>query len=187
VIDASTSMLETTPTGGTKLDAAIEAAGIFLAHLQLGSGDQAAIITFNVEAAVLQTLTDDRSLLDTALAAITTAEKTRIHLGMEKARHELASDRRNLDNTPVMIVLTDGRSNPDPVSLAVEQARLAKDEGVVVFTIGLGNEIDTDALQEMATTPEQFYHAPTADELADIYRQIAVEIPCPKEEFWGRR
>jgi Mg-chelatase subunit ChlD len=180
-------MLEPTRTGDTKLTAAIEAVEVFLDHLQFASGDQAAIISFNADAALLQPLTTDRQLLDTALAAITTAQQTRIHLGIEKAHEELTSPRHQQGNASVMIVLTDGRANPDPVEWAVARASEAKSAGIVIFTIGLGNELDREALREMATTPDHFYHAPTADDLSDIYRQIAVEIPCPKEEFWGRR
>jgi hypothetical protein len=29
--------------------------------------------------------------------------------------------------------------------------------------------------------------APDAEDLADIYRRIAMMIPCPREQFWGRR
>jgi hypothetical protein len=39
----------------------------------------------------------------------------------------------------------------------------------------------------MAAKPEYFYRAPAAEDLAGIYQQIAVEIPCPRDEFWGRR
>jgi hypothetical protein len=39
----------------------------------------------------------------------------------------------------------------------------------------------------MATRPEYFYAAPDAEALAGIYRGIAVAIPCPVADFWGRR
>jgi hypothetical protein len=86
-----------------------------------------------------------------------------------------------------MIVLTDGRSNPVPAAVAVEEARLAKVAGVQVFTIGLGADLDAGALGEMASRPEWFFIAPDAEDLAGVYRTIAVTIPCPREAFWGRR
>jgi hypothetical protein len=39
----------------------------------------------------------------------------------------------------------------------------------------------------MASRPDYFYVAPDAEQLAGIYRGIAVAIPCPAESFWGRR
>jgi Mg-chelatase subunit ChlD len=187
VIDASSSMLDHTATGRTKLAAAIEAAGTFLHQLQMVAGDQAAIVAFNADAWLLQPLTSDRYALDAALASIEPALQTCLVCGVDVAANELASDRRDPDNTPVMIVLTDGLSNPLPASDAVVRAEDAKRSGVVIYTIGLGDELDFDALEQIASGPESFYRAPDAEQLADIYRQIAVEIPCPAESFWGGR
>ena len=53
--------------------------------------------------------------------------------------------------------------------------------------VGIGTELDWDALERMASKPEHFYHTPSAEVLAGIYREIAVEIPCPAEGFWGGR
>jgi hypothetical protein len=86
-----------------------------------------------------------------------------------------------------MIVLTDGRANPVPVSVAEDEARAAKDAGVLLFTVGLGDDLDTDALRRMASRPDYSYVAPDAEALAGIYRGIAVAIPCPADAFWGRR
>lgn len=187
VIDASSSMLLPTSTGRTKLASATEAAGIFLDQLHLGTGDQAAVVAFNADADLLQTLTADRGALDGALASIQSALQTCLVCGVDVGATELTSDRRNPDNTPVMVVLTDGLSNPRPASEAVVRAAEAKERGVVVYTIGLGDTVDFEALEQIASEPDYFYRAPNAEDLADIYRQIAVEIPCPKEAFWGRR
>lgn len=39
----------------------------------------------------------------------------------------------------------------------------------------------------MASRPAFAYRAPDAEDLADIYRAIAVAIPCPAGAFWGGR
>jgi hypothetical protein len=187
VLDASSSMLERTSSGRTKLAAAVDAARTFLDQLHFDAGDQAAIVSFNAEATLLAPLSPDRATLDVALAGITTAQFTRIDRGIAVARAELGSDRHRAGNAAVMIVLTDGRANPVPVSAAEAEARAAKDAGVVVFTIGLGTDLDIEALRSMATRPEYFYTAPDAEALAGIYRDIAVAIPCPAAGFWGRR
>ena len=188
VLDASTSMLEEVEGGGTKLEAATAAVRVFLGELALGGGgDQAAIVTFSAEAAVVQELTADREALERALGRIETAGKTRIHLGIEAATGELASGRHAAGSGRAMVVLTDGRANPDSPELAVAEAGEAKAAQVTVFTIGLGNELDNDALGRMASKREYYYRAPTAGDLEGIYREVAVTIPCPAESFWGRR
>jgi hypothetical protein len=42
-------------------------------------------------------------------------------------------------------------------------------------------------LETMASKRSYFYRAPDAEDLKEIYAAIAVEIPCPAEDFWGRR
>ena len=187
VVDASTSMLETTAAGRSKLAAAIAAAGTFLDQLRLDAGDQAAIVSFNADADLRTELTADRPTLDTALASITPASQTCLVCGVDVAATELASDRRRADNTPVLILLTDGLSNPRPASEAVQRAAEAKAAGVVIHTIGLGDTLDFGALEAMASEPDDFHRAPDAEDLAAIYAQIAVEIPCPPSRYWGRR
>jgi hypothetical protein len=71
--------------------------------------------------------------------------------------------------------------------VAVEEARLAKAAGVTVFTIGLGQDLDFEALARMASRREDFHVAPGAEELAGIHRGLAVALPCPAERFWARR
>jgi Ca-activated chloride channel family protein len=187
VIDASSSMEERTSAGRTKISAAVAAARSFLDALQPASGDQAAVVWFNDRAQVEQPLTGDRLALDNALGHIVTRQFTRIDLGIEAARHELASPRRRVDNKPVMIVLTDGRANPVGPEVAEAEAATAKAAGVTVFTIGLGQDLDVEALARMASRMEYFYQAPDAEALAGIYRGIAVSIPCPVDRFWGQR
>jgi hypothetical protein len=187
VLDASSSMLELTAAGRSKLAAAIAAAQAFLAALRLDAGDQAAVVTFNADAVLRSPLTDDRAALDAALTGITTAQFTRLDLGVATAREELIGPRHRAGNTLVMVVLTDGRANPVPADVAVAEAQRAKDAGVLLFTVGLGADLDEAALRNMATRPEYFYTTPDAEALAEIYRGIAVAIPCPVAGFWGRR
>jgi Mg-chelatase subunit ChlD len=172
---------------GAPRTAARAAAAVFLDQLQLAAGDQAAVVAFNRDAMLLAPLTADRTALDAALGAITTAQFTRIDRGIAVARDELTGPRHQPANTAVMIVLTDGRANPVPADVAVDEARRAKEAGVVVFTVGLGQDLDVAALVAIATRPAWFYAAPDAEALAGIYRAIAVTIPCPAVAFWGNR
>ena len=186
VIDASSSMLELSAAGRSKLAAAAAAAGSFLDQLRLDAGDQAGVVWFNERAQLAQALTADRPALDAALAGLAAAQFTRLDLGIAAARAELAGLRRRPGNLAVMVVLTDGRANPVPVAVAEAEAQKAKAAGMVLFTIGLGADLEEDALQRMASRPEYFYKAPDAESLTEIYRRIAVAVPCPGGAFWGR-
>jgi Mg-chelatase subunit ChlD len=186
VIDASTSMGEPTSAGRSKLAAAIAGAGQFMDALDLAH-DQAAVVSFNATATTLQGLTSDRAALKAALAQIAMAQYTRLDLGIAYARQELASSHHRADSQAAMIVLTDGRANPVGPDAAVAEAAQAKAAGVIVFTIGLGNDLDLAALEAIASQPEYFYRTADAEDLAAIYGQIATLIPCPSSAFWGRR
>ena len=191
-LDASTSMREPSngePTGQarTKLAVALDAVRRFVDGLDLAAGDQVAVLQFNAEARMLTPLTDDRASVDIAISRVETQPTTCLPCAVEAAAEELRSERRRADNAPVLVLLTDGRSNPRPVSEAVAAAAAAKTAGVTVFTIGLGDDLERDALRAMASRPKAFYEAPDAEDLAAIYAQIAVEIPCPARRYWGRR
>jgi len=187
VIDASTSMTELTAIGRSKLDAAREAGRIFLDQLRFDRGDQAAVVAFNAASTLLQPLTGERPALDAALGRIEVAQQTCIVCGLETGLAELVGPRRVARHAPTLILLTDGRSNPRPVAEAVARAGEAKQRGVIVFAIGLGGDLEEAALAEMASSPAHYRHAPDAEALAGIYRRIAGDLPCPAEQFWGRR
>ena len=184
-IDASTSMLEPTSAARSKLDAAKAAARTFVG--ELGDSDQAAIVAFNSDARLLRPLTVDRDAIAAAIDGIEVASETCIPCAVEVATAELTSERRLDANVPVLILLTDGRSNPRPVSEAETLAEAAKRDGITIFTIGLGEDVDVEALARMASRPTFFYHAPDAEALAAIYAAIATEVPCPAGAYWGRR
>jgi Ca-activated chloride channel homolog len=188
VIDASTTMRdERTGAGRSKLDAAKEAVRLFLANLNLTGGDQAAIVQFNADAKVLQELTRNRADLDASLAQISVAQQTRIQGGIAVALEELKSARHAPANNRAMVVLTDGKNNPEPVAVAEAEAAAAKADGIRLFTIGLGADAEQDALRRMASSPTDYFYAPDGEDLLHIYEQIAHAIPCPPELFWGRR
>jgi len=115
----------------------------------------------------------------------------------------LAAPDRVRDNTPVMILLTDGLPNrvPTPIPSGTREdtvlaaARRAKLLGYRVYAIGFGrpdapdlaDRINPDLLRALASEPSMFYQTPDGEELAEIYSEIAYSIGCPTGRFWGHR
>jgi Mg-chelatase subunit ChlD len=187
VLDASTSMGERTAAGRTKIAAAAEATRRFLDGLRLGSGDQAALVTFNSAAALAQPLTRDRAALDRALGRVQLSQQTRIDLGVATGTVELRSARHRAANKRVLVVLTDGRATPVPADAALREASLAKAQGIIVFTVGIGSDLDLDALRAMASRQDYFYTTVDGEGLVGVFTAIAETIPGPASAFWGRR
>ncbi len=115
------------------------------------------------------------------------SSQTCIVCGLKAASEVLESDARINSNEPVIILLTDGRSNPRPVSEAVTEADRLKEAGNVIFTIGLGDDLDDGALIDIASKPAFAFRAVDGSALEAIYREIAVTLPGPADCYWGRR
>ena len=60
-------------------------------------------------------------------------------------------------------------------SRALAHAQELKNEGVIVFAIGLGTT-NPAFLQQLATSPDLVYYTPTSDQLQSIFQRIAMEI-----------
>src|SRR3972149_6356166 len=105
--------------------------------------------------------------------------------GIKKANEEISANKSvNVKN--VVIILTDGRANRTIDSDVREDfilaSKAALDEikngfsqnNTVFFTIGLGKDIQTDFLEEIANlTGGKYFAAPSADDLKSIYNQIS--------------
>jgi Mg-chelatase subunit ChlD len=184
VVDASTTMLEPTRAGRTKIDAAIAAADALAADLDPGR-DRLGLVWFNDAAHLEVAPTFDRAALRAGLGHIQVRLLTRIELGVSAAHAALVANPRP-DAARVMILLTDGRADPGPVSLALSAAEAAKADGITVFTVGIGDRIDAVSLQAMASSPGHYVHAPDGEDLPAAYAHVRGVIPCPQSAFWPR-
>jgi len=76
-----------------------------------------------------------------------------------------------------VIVFTDGGENDSTLYTINTLIAKAKNEGVPLYTIGLGSGADTNILMTMASqTGGSFYYAPTALDMAGVYNAIAKEV-----------
>ena len=178
VMDTSGSMGEPAGAGGpTKLHLAKSAATDFL-NLLVFPGDQAAIVSFDSDAALDHILSDDRTGLIAALNGLAAGGVTRMDLGLALARGELLGPRHVAANGRDVLFLTDGRPNGVDEATVLAEAALTKAQGITLYTIGLGPGVNAGLLRSMASSPDHYYYSPSTAQLSEIYRRIAGELRC---------
>jgi Mg-chelatase subunit ChlD len=169
----------------------VKDAAIFFVNSLSGS-DQTALVSFANDATLDAPLTSNLQSVKQAIENIAiladVTQNTNITSGIEKAMEELVSARQKPGSGKVMIVLTDGvathpidaRTPNYPEISALNSANTSKSLGINMFTIGLGKNLNTEFLKLVASSSEEFYLAPTANDLTEIYKQIATKI-CKKK------
>jgi Mg-chelatase subunit ChlD len=167
-----------------KITAAKTTANNFLSLL--GIGDQSALVSFANNATLDKTLSNNHSQTQTAVNSLITFGATDIGDAISLGTGELTSTRINPAASQIMILLTDGMANkpsgpgygeyaPD-VAYALTKAGQAAAASIKIFTIGLGGEINATMLQQIASsTGGQYYFAPTAAQLQEVFDQITLE------------
>ena len=125
-----------------------------------------------------------RQAVNNISIATTSIQNTNIGGAILSAREELNSARHRKSIDKALVLLTDGVATLPvktevkdyPKTYALESAELAKKDGISIYTIGLGKNVDTDLLKRIATSTAEAYFAPSTNELNNIYQQIATKI-----------
>lgn len=181
-IDVSGSMNNDGDTPPEPISSVLAAARSFTSRLQ--AGDQAALVTFATEAIIVDSLTGDTQKVaeDIAALIIDPGEETGSTNTGDALLHgaeELTSERHNLEARKVMVLLTDGLATApgeDPEKYALDAAIKVKQQGVNVFTIGLGENVNMDFVTQIANSPKQAYRALSTSDIDRIYKTITAEI-----------
>jgi len=187
VIDRSGSMNDDGLNPPEPLTAVKEAARTFVSRIT--GSDRLGVVSFATEATLESSLVSGVLATQEAIKNIVIGQNeniqhTNIFEGLQVAFNELVSNDTRDD---VIIMLTDGiasrpidESDPD---FAVNQAKIKaneiKGQGVVLYTIGLGESVDADFLKELASGEEYYYGTVESEDLSAIYEQIATAI-CKK-------
>ncbi|MDO8589730.1 MAG: VWA domain-containing protein [bacterium] len=191
VIDRSGSMDDLGANPPQPLTDVKNTALYFINHL--GKNDRHSLISFAneastpVDAAFSVNIDTIRQAITNISIATTTIQNTNIGAGILAAREELNSTRHREKAGKALVLLTDGIPTLPikagvgnyPETYAVESARLARQDGISIYTIGLGKNVNKNLLQTLATTTAEAYFAPSTNELNGIYNQIATKI-CRK-------
>jgi len=172
VIDRSGSMRDS-------LTDALTAAKQFTSDLV--SNSQVGVVSFATFSTVDLDLTplnssDNRYLIGSVIDDNVAAGYTAMGEAIADANEILITEGRSSANK-VVIVLTDGRTNRGADKYGIEAIDVANSNGITIYTIGLGSNLDEPILQRIAReTGGTYYNAPTGSELENIYHTIAQDL-----------
>ncbi len=192
--------------GTTRLRAVQEVAGRFIEGRH---GDQVGLILFGTQPYLQAPLTPDvatvHRFLDEAMVGVAgpeTAIGDAIGLALKRLKSSHDSSDPQTTGTSretVLVLLTDGESNAGAMP-PLEAARLAKDSGLRIYTIGVGaipeagffgargnNDLDEDTLKSIAKiTGGEYFRAGDASMLQSVYRRIDELEPAAGRAQWYR-
>jgi len=166
----------------------------------LTSADHAGVVSFATDASnpIESTLSGDhaqvKSAIDSIVIGTSGLQYTNLGDAIAKAHTELISSRVRDGVKKAIVLLTDGVANrPEdpanksntayPEDFAAKEAQGVIQDGVTLYVIGLGRDLNTDFLKEnIASAPEDYYAAASSSDLKSIYGQIS-EAVCKAEIF----
>ena len=206
-MDRSGSMDNDTVSGGDPepLTGTKEAAKQFLDMIQLFpiEGDRMGLVSYNHDATLDHQLTENFSAVKTAIDGLKAGAWTNIAAALCRAHEEVISARAAERGASVIVLLSDGKTNTtanlstcqrnskpgryssgqlnttNPAAAnAKEEAENIAADGVILYTISLGNLTNQALMEEMAAlSGGEHFFAPTTDDLDDVFRQISEQIP----------
>ncbi|MDP5276148.1 VWA domain-containing protein [Chengkuizengella axinellae] len=177
VIDSSGSMDDNDPDGYRKIAAKNFVDGL-IPGSQVGVvvGDRSGVVDFDSDATLIQPLTDDLEAVKEAIDEIDSSGGTDIGSGVNLANEELIEN-SNDNRVKVEILLTDGDG-----SYSSTYNNEAIQNGITIYTVGLGEGINDSLLIDIASsTGGQYFHASTAEDLPLVYNRIRDIVTDPED------
>jgi len=181
VVDASKSMKTSDPEG---LSAEAMKMFIDLCHIKGDKGGMVAYSGSIIREYALSDLNtaDNKSALKDTLSNLSLGDWTDIGLGLKKGV-SILRDGRNADHKPIIILLSDGKNDPqrdknasqDDLTAAITEA---KAQGFPVYTIGLNADgtVDENQLKYISSeTGGRYFTTSNANNLPQILREIYAE------------
>jgi VWFA-related protein len=171
LIDRSGSM-----TDGAKMEGAIAAALAFLDKLDDGR-DSLGVIVFDDTFIVLGDLrtvgADVREELHSQISVLVPEGGTAYYDAIYKATGML----KDVPGRKVVLALTDGIDNRSSRTNLNKMLEYVRDNNVVVYTIGLGADVEGSTLERIAQeTGGRYYEQPSGSQLAQLYADIAYDL-----------
>jgi Ca-activated chloride channel family protein len=166
VMDCSGSMY------GTNLHNAKKAARAFARRLLQTENRQVAVVAF--PGGVRCQPTSDLSKLDAAIDGLTPIGSTPMDEGLADGRNVL---RPRAGVQRVFVVMTDG--HPDDPDATVAEVHRIRTGGARLVTVGVGDQVQKDFLEALASSPNDFKFCDEALDLEGTFINLATELGPP--------
>jgi|GEM_PF-1826171 len=141
-----------------------------------------AIVSFSNDGTIEQTLTADKNLLTAAVNRIQPDDSTIYISGLDKAVEEFNGPNARADAKRVVIFMSDGEPKDRGGSPAiVARAQQLKDAGVVMYTIGIADDLGTrgrQVLYDMSGNGGTYADAKEEATLDVILKNITLDLAC---------
>lgn len=175
VMDVSGSMND-----DNKLAQAQAAAKAFVGRLR--PRDRTSIVTFSDKVVLQQQPTGDVNALRRAIDGLQAKGPTRMNDGLARGIAELQRARQGARRAAIL--LSDGEDTDSQAELA-PVVRTAAQEGIPIYTIGLGADARADVLRGIAAeTGGRFYAAPQPSDLDLVFRLLSGQLSGQYEAWW---
>jgi Mg-chelatase subunit ChlD len=163
---------------------------------QLNSRDKVGVVSFaaKVKNPIDLNLTSDFNLTKQVIASTSIesneTQYTNIYEVLHSAWQELISARAEDNYSKIIILLTDGIANSPQnpkggteaqdikyaENLAMTESSNLKKDNITIYTIGLGKNINESFLKNIASSEDNYFFAPSALNLENIYKNISSDI-----------
>lgn len=165
VIDTSGSMQ------GTRMAVAKSSAIKFIQFLNTDT-DQIGLVSFESDAVIQSYLTNDFEAVISSIGSLEADGGTSIDTGLASGYEVLQNSGSSRGNT-VMFLLSDGQSDAEE---AIAEANRIKNDGVVIYTAGVGEGSDLGLLRSLASDSENFFYSKTNQDLRNLFSNTAAQL-----------
>ena len=161
IIDCSGSM-----RWGEKISNAKKAAGRFLNDINPSA--HIGLVSFQTNARIEIGLTQDFKALRQAIENLDAFGENSDEEAIALSRDQVLV---NSENVNVLVLLADGI--PNNRNAMLREAELAKQQGIQIIAIGVGDDVDSDLLKQVASSPEDYYFVEESIHLELAFSTIA--------------
>lgn len=174
VMDASGSMYEY-----SKMTQAKNAANALVNQMKLTGGDQVEVISFDDYVYLEQEFTNNQNSLNSAIDSIEVGGSTALYDALYAGLYQTYYEK----GAKCVIGFTDGAENASSYSYQ-DVIDMSKNTGIPVFIIGIGEEYDADALQNLASECSGQYYSANVGDLESILEDIYLTIYREQQDYY---
>ena len=170
---AATLLVDTSSSvgGDGALTASKQAADAFID--KMNANDTAALISFNDQAQVVQSFTNDKTKLKAAVDGLKSGGSRAQFDAISQAAAQQGSAQAA---RRAIILVTDGADNASKIQMG-DAIKAANDSKTPVFTIGVGTSLNKSVLDTIASsTSAQAIYVSSADQITQIFRNVSEQL-----------